>query len=710
MELFVCNCRGEIKIPEELDFGRDVTVHIESSLCSEEDRARVESKLKEGSKLIIAGCSPRIVEKFFSDYQPEIVNIREQAHFIGHGWEKMKELIQGAVEKVRVSKPLSAKEFPVLHKSALVVGGGVSGMEVARLVAQSGFDVYLVELTPFLGGMVSKLDRLYPKGTPNSHTLYPLINAMVRNPRVQILLNGEVGTVNGVPGDYSVKLKVAKASVKNCILCGKCEEVCPVEVDDDGLKRKAIYYQPTHPDSYVIDFKTCTLCEKCKEVCPAVINLNPGDEEIELSVGVIVSATGLYPFDPTRIKEYGYGKYDRVLTALEFERKVASGEINYDSVVIIHCAGSRDEKHLPYCSKICCLIGLKEAKLAKDRFPDAQVYVTYIDIRATVEDFYRNLRDTYGVNFINGKPAEVFERNGKLVVKTEDSALGELLEIEADYVVLSTGFVPDEELLKKLGFHSTLDFPEEYINSSLSIDSNPRGIYIAGSAGYPQNATESLIHAREVASFVNSFLSQDLVVSKLPVATIDKDVCGGVTCSLCVATCPYQALYKDDEEVKVNEGMCMGCGICAAACGVSANQLEGTTDQELMAQLNVIAGKDSIVAFLCKWSAYNAADKAGYERLSYPEAVRIVRVPCTGRIDPQLILRTFTLGAKGVLIGGCYPDGCHYSAGNFKVRRRVSLTKTLMRGMGVDPERVKVEWIGTNESRKLVDILTKMEG
>jgi len=708
MQLFICNCNGEIEVPADLDFGRDVEVHVESALCSDEGTARVVQRLKENSRVIFAGCSPRIVEKFYRDYDPEVVNIREQAHFVGHGWEKMRDLIQGAVQKMRVSKPTSKKEFPILHKSALVIGGGVSGMEVARLIGDSGIDVYLVEAAPFLGGTVSALDRLYPKGTPNSHTLYPLINEVVRNPRIHLLMNGVVEGVEGVPGNYSARLRVARPSVKNCILCGRCEEVCPVVVDDDGLRRKAIYYVPTHPDSYAIDFQTCTKCGKCQDVCPGEIDLNPGYEELQAKVGAIVAATGLYRFDASRIREYGYGKYDRVLTALEFERKVASGELRFQNVVIIHCAGSRDEKYLPYCSKICCLIGLKEAKLAKDKFPDAQVYVAYIDLRSTVEEFYRNLRDTYGVNFIHGKPAEVFERDGKLVVKTEDSSIGELLEIETDYVVLSTGFVPDDDSLRTLGFRPNGTFPEEYIHSSLSIDSNPRGIYMAGAAAYPQNATDSLINAREVASFATSFLAQDAVVSRFPIATINADICGGVTCSLCVRTCPYQALYTVEEEVKVNEAMCMGCGICAAACGVGANQLEGTTDRELSAQLDGMVRKDSIVAFLCKWSAYNAADRAGYERLSYPENVRIVRIPCSGRVDPQLILRAFTLGAKGVLVGGCYPDGCHYSVGNFKARRRVSLTKTLLRDMGLDPGRVKVEWIGISESKKLVEILKEM--
>ncbi len=709
MQLFICSCHGEIELPQAIDFGRDVTVHLHEALCSDEGKKEVAKSVANDRKLVIAGCSPRIVEKFFSDLDPETVNIREQASFVGHGWTKMQALIQGAVEKMRVSTPPSEKEFPLTQRSALVIGAGVAGMEVARLVAESGFDVNLVESKPFIGGTVSALDRLYPRGTPNSHTLYPLINRVASNPRVRIFSPATVETISGQPGAYSVGLKVAKRGVRGCTLCGRCEDVCPVDVEDDGLMRKAIYYVPTHPDSYAIDFENCTLCGKCKEICPAEIDLDPSKEDLELTPGVIVCATGLYPFDPTGVKEYGYGRLDRVLTTLEFERKVASGEIDFKSVVIVHCAGSRDEKYLPYCSKICCLIGLKEAKLAKDAFPDAEVYVSYIDLRSTTEDFYRNLRDTYGVNFIHGKPAEVFPRNGKLVVKTEDSSIGELLEIEADYVVLSTGFVPDEDLLVKLGFRADGTFPEEYVHSSLSVDAHPRGVYFAGSAGSPQNATESVINAREVASFVTSFLSQESVAWNLPVARIDRDICGGASCSLCIRTCPYQALYAADEEVRVNEATCMGCGICSASCGVGASQLEGSSDEELVAQLSGMTTEGNIIALLCKWSAYNAADQAGYDHLHYPENVRIVRVPCTGRIDPQLILHAFALGAKGVLVAGCYPDGCHYSSGNFRARRRIGLTREFMKNMGMDPERLRVEWIGINESKKLTDILSSMD-
>ncbi|HID92896.1 MAG TPA: hydrogenase iron-sulfur subunit, partial [bacterium (Candidatus Stahlbacteria)] len=643
-------------------------------------------------------------------WNPEIVNIREQVAFVDHNGDKMKDLIRGVVEKARVSKGISKKRIEIKNKKTLVIGAGVSGLEVARRIADSGYEVVVVEREPFLGGMVARLDRLYPEGTPNSHTLYPLINELIRHDNVNIFTNAAIEELNGGLGDYKVKVKVGEGGVIDCTLCGKCVNVCPITVDDHGIKRKAIYYVPTHPDAYAIDFEHCNLCGKCVEVCQGKIDLTDKTKEMELQVGSIVVATGLSPFDATKISEYGYGRYDGVLTALEFERKVANREIKPKSVVIINCAGSRDENYLPYCSRVCCLIGMKEAKLVKDTFKDTEVYLTYIDMRSYghLENFYRTLRDTYGINFIKGRPSEIIRRDNKLVVKTEDILLGELLEIEADYVVLSTGFVPDEALFKKIGIPIGEEFPDEYISASLSVDSNPRGIYIAGAAACPRDVGESLIDANQVASSVVNLLSKNYVEIRTPLPEINSDICSAINCKLCVSTCPYGAIFVEDEEVKVTESICMGCGICTATCGAGANQLESYGDREILAQLKGTVNKGNIVAFLCKWSAYNAADKAGYERLKYPESVRIIRMPCTGRVDTQMALEAFRLGASSVLIAGCYPDSCHYRSGNFRARVRHTLSKEILTNFGIDSQRLRVEWIGKDESTKLVNLLNEM--
>jgi heterodisulfide reductase subunit A len=710
IKVFVCDCRDEVKIPEKLDFGDDVKIYRNTYLCSSEGVKEIEKVFDPEDRIIIAGCTPRIAERFFSEYEPEFVNIREQVAWVGHDCNKIKDLITGAVNKAKASTKVTRKKVKINNKSVLVIGTGITGLEVTRQVAENGHKVYLIEKEPFIGGTVAKLDRLYPEATPNSHTLYPLINDVITRDNIEILTEAEIVELKGGLGNYTATIKVREPSVTGCILCKICEDVCPVEVDDQGRRRKAIYYVPTYPDSYAVDFEHCTKCGDCVKVSPAKINLEPKTKEVELEVGTIVAATGLSFFDATQIKEYGYGKYPNVLNTIEFERKVASGEASPKTVVIIGCAGSRDEHYLEYCSKICCLIGLKEAKLIKDRFPDTDVYMTYIDMRSygELENFYTTLRDSHGVNFINGRPAEIFQRGDKLVVKTEDIALGDLLEIEADYVVLSTGFVPNEPLFKLLGVSSKDSFPIEYVSSQLSIDSNPRGIFVAGAAAFPSNVKESLISAREVAASINNLLSQDEVVIKTPVAKIDSEVCGALNCKVCVATCPYGAVKEIEGKIEVDELMCMGCGVCSATCGVGASQLEKYTDEEILAQINGTITEGTVACFLCRWSAYEAADKAGYERLKYPESVRIIRIPCTGRVDPQLVLEAFNSGASGVLVAGCYLDSCHYKSGNFKARRRFLLSRDTLKQFGIDSKRLRIEWIGKDESKKLVEILNEI--
>ncbi len=705
MKVFFCDCGGEIPIPEDMYFGDDVEVRVVSDLTSDQVRGEIEYSIK-NDRVVVAGPSPRVLERFFNDPNVEFVNIREQVAWIGHGPEKIRDLIRGAVEKLRNSGGVGKRTFNIHNKSALVIGGGVAGLEAARQIAAAGFRVYLVEREPFLGGTVAKLDRLYPEGTPNSHTLYPLINEVVRDRNVEVLTNSEVESVGGDIGNYRVRVKV-RGSVVEGSLPKECVEVCPVTVYDDGVERKAIYYIPTYPDCYGIDFKSCTRCGECVKIL-SDISLEEGVRDLD--VGAIVVATGLKEYDASLIREYGYGRYPNVLTKLEFERKFANGLIKPKSVVIVNCAGSRDQNYLPYCSRVCCLVGLKEAKLIKDVSPETDVYISYIDMRSygPFEEFYNKVRENYGVKFIQGRPSEILCDDGVLVVRSEDILLGKNIETRVDCVVLMTGFVPDSELFQMLRIPSDDNFPTEYVNSSRSVDSNPRGIFVAGAAAFPKGVAETLIDARESANGVIAILRRDLVENKTPNAVINSEICGGIDCRICTTACPYGAVYLEDEKVTVDHGLCMGCGICTATCAAGANQLEGYDVRGMLAQISGMLREGDILALLCKWSSYNAADKAGYERLNYPGNVKIVRVPCTGRVDAQMILKAYSSGAKGVLVAGCPPDACHYFTGNLKARKRVVALKGLVSQFGINPESLRIEWIGKDESRRFVDIVNEL--
>ncbi len=706
VKVYICSCYGEIRIPKNLNFGPDVTIVYHDELCSESGREMVKRDID--SKILVAACTPRIAERFFTGSDIEFVNIREQGYFYGWPVEKMVAAIEAGLKKIELTPKIEHKSIPIKNRSVLIIGGGVSGLESARILGLAGIDVNLIEQESFIGGVVSKLDRLYPEGTPNSHTLYPLINEVVNSRRIKIFTSAQLNKISGPPGDYIVSISYHKPT-RDCNLCKKCEEVCPVVVNDWGIKRKAIYYSPTYPDAYQIDWAHCNRCGECIKVCDK-INLN-GPETVELRVGAVLNTSGLKFFDATRIKEYGYGRFEGVMNTIEFERKITSGQLKPKRVVIIACAGSRDHKYLDYCSRICCLIALKEAKLVKDLYPDTEVYLTYIDIRAygPREKFFTTLRDVSGVTFIKGKPSEVRQVDGRLIVSVEDSLADEVLAIETDCVVLSTGFVPDNNLLKILGIKTEPEqFPGAYTESELMVDSNPRGIFISGSASFPVSVSEAIIDARSSASATINFLMKNAHPQVGLVARINSDICAAIHCRMCVGTCPYGAIYEEEEKIKVNEAICMGCGICSATCMAGASQLTSFTDQALLAQIKSLTRPNSVIALLCKWSAYNAADKAGYERKAVNHNISIIRIPCTGRVESQMILEAFACGAKGVLIGGCYPDACHYIRGNFKARNRCRNLQSMLGQLGLPDRALRIDWFGKDESEKLFAVLKEM--
>jgi heterodisulfide reductase subunit A len=700
MRVLLCRCNGLINI-SDLNFGPEVKIEWYDDLCKQEIR------FTPNEKVVIGGCSPSLMEGLFPDVDAEFVNLKDHIVLIGHSPNKAKELIGGAIQKAKGGVELKKKSFLLKDKSLLVIGSGVAGLDLARSVANSGVRVILVEKEPFLGGTVSKLDRLYPEGTPWSHTLLPLISSVIKSKNIEILTNTEVVSVQGTIGDYKIKLRVSPRGVIECNNCGKCTLVCPVDVQDQGRTRKAIYSTNTYPNIYAIDFNACTKCGECVKVCPRKIDLNESERIIEVNSGAIGVATGLKFYDLTKVEEYGYGRFKGVMNTLEFERRTADGSLRPKKIVIICCAGSRDVNHLPYCSKACCFLALKEAKLAIDRYPDVRIFVCAMDMRSygNFEYLYTTLREL-GVLFIKGKPSEVINKDGNLIVKVEDLYTNELIEIDADTVVLSGGFVPDRETFDKLGIKVEDRFPLLFESGNLGNLELPRGIFIAGSASFPAGVMETIIDARKSAySIINLFQKSSLETYQ-PIAFVNEDYCS--VCKTCISACPYNAIVVENEKIKIREDLCMGCGICASACPAAASRLEKFTPKEISEWLYAVTKPGDIIALLCRWSAYNATEAAALSKIKYPENVKILRVPCSGAVEPGHIIQALNSGAKGVLIGGCYPDACHYAKGNFKAKVREQILKDTLEILGLPKNRVRLEWIGKDEAKKFDTVIREM--
>lgn len=700
MRLILCRCNGLIDIPN-LDFGPEVKIEWYDDLCKQE--------LKIGSeeKVVIGGCSPSLMEGLFPDADIEFVNLKDHIFLMNHSKSKAQLLLRAAIEKSKSGPALKKKTYAIKSKSAAVIGSGVAGLDLAKALIKTGIKTYLIEKEPFLGGTVSKLDRLYPEGTPWSHTVLPLISSIVKNNNIEIFTNSEIAEIKGALGDYRIQLKNKPRGVIDCNSCGLCVSVCPISVQDDGRIRKAIYTTNTYPYVYAIDFNACNKCGECVKVCPKKIDINEKEKTVEIDVGAIAVATGLKFYDLKKVEEYGYGRYQNVMNVLEFERKIADGSLVPRKVVFICCAGSRDNSHLPYCSRICCFLALKEAKLVVDRYPDAQVFVCAMDMRSygNFEYFYTTLRER-GVTFIKGKPSEVTNRDGILSVKVEDLYTNELLEIDADSVVLSGGFVPDKEVFDKLGINTGGNFPVFFESGKLGNIEMPRGIFIAGSASFPAGVAETIIDSRKSAFSIISLLQKDIIESNQPIAYVNEDYCS--VCKTCISTCPYDAITTENDKIKIRADLCMGCGICASACPAAASRLEKFTAREIFDWIKTSTKPGDIIALLCKWSAYNATETAAYTKLQYPENIKILRTPCSGAVEPNHIIQALNLGAKGVLVGGCYPDACHYVKGNFRARTREYILKETISLLGISRNRVRLEWIGKDEANKFKNIIKEM--
>jgi heterodisulfide reductase subunit A len=675
--VFVCHCGtnigGVVDVPSVVEYAKTLpnVVYTEENLysCSSDTQERIKEKIKEHNlnRVIVASCTPRTHEYLFQEtmreaglnrYLFEMANIRDQCSWVHRSLpeaatEKSKDLVRIAVTKAQLLSPLERLPLNVIPRG-LVIGGGISGMKAALALASEGFETYLVEKEKELGGFARNLHYTLD--------LRSLISEVQTNKMIHTFLGTNIKDVSG----------------------------------------------------YIGNFKT------------TILDLN--GETKELEHGVVIVATGGEEYHPN---EYLYGEEPRVVTQVELERRLAEGKCDeFENVVMIQCVGSRTEGR-QYCSRVCCGEAVKNALKIKEMKPDANVYVLYRDVRTygMAEDYYRKAREDW-VTFIrydeNRKPIVTKQKleNGEdsLNVLVYDSSLRMQLTLNADLVVLSTAIVAPTDNKKlaqmlKVPLNEDGFFLEAHVKLR-PVDFATEGVFLCGLAHGPKSIDESIAQAYAAVSRASIPMAKKQIQTEATIAHVNEEACIG--CDLCEHVCPYGAVElvrtPDDRWVsKINEIMCKGCGSCAVICPKMAIEMFHFNRDQILSQIRASfllpeegEFEPKILVFTCNWCSYAGADLAGVSRIQYPPNVRLIRLMCSGRVDPLFIFEALRSGADGVLITGCHPGECHYVSGNFWAEARYDALISWIKEIGIEPERLRLTWISASEGVKFAKEVTDM--
>jgi heterodisulfide reductase subunit A len=648
--VYVCHCgqniAGVVDVEKVTEYAKtlpDVVVAKHYTyMCSEPGQRMIQDDIKNErvDRVVIATCSPRMHEETFrrtvaeaglNPYLTEIVNLREHVswahtHEPEKATEKAKILVRMGVARARLLEPLEKRKVSV-EKSVLVVGGGIAGIQTSLDLANAGFRVYLVEKAPSIGGRMAQLDKTFPTLDCSACILTPKMVDVTKHRNITLLTNAEVTDVKGFVGNYEVSIlkKPRYVDVNKCVGCELCTEVCPVKVPDrfngNISENRAIYIWSAHsvPKTAIINPSYCLrlklnkdVCGKCQIACEAnAIDFKQQPETLRVRVGGIVLAVGSEVFDASRVAELGYGRFNNIISSIEFERiSDASGPTGGNilspkdgkppkTIVFIQCVGSRDKRFHEYCCRVGCMVSLKQAILAREKIHGpVTIYVCYIDLRAFgkgYDEFYRRARDM-DIDFIAGVPSEIHSTpDGSLYFDVYDKDTNKLLEIRPDLVVLGTGLVPNSDLgnISAL-FHaprSSDGFLLEAHPKLRPLESATGGVFLAGSCQGPKDIPDTVAQASGAAAKAIDLLSSGEIELEPLKAVVDRDSCSG--CRICETVCPFMAIEMKPEIVKgqerfraeVIEVMCQGCGLCGSACPTGAIKIQQYSDKQVVTQV-----------------------------------------------------------------------------------------------------------------------------
>jgi heterodisulfide reductase subunit A2 len=604
------------------------------------------------SHIVVAACSPRMHEKTFrkaveaaglNPFLCEMANIREHCSWVHENREeatvKAIDIVGMMVERVKKNRVLPTITVPVTKRS-LVIGGGIAGIQAALDIADCGHEVILVEREPSIGGHMAQLSETFPTLDCSQCIMTPKMVDVANHPKIKLYTYSEIELVEGYIGNFQVTIKKKARSVDEdkCTGCGVCMTKCPRKkipnkFDQNIGMRTAIYvpFPQAVPNTPVIDRENCTWfktgkCGVCQKVCgPGAVDFEQQDTLIVEAVGAIVVATGfdLYTIDEkpkgSPIKgygEFGHGKIPDVIDGMTFERLASAsgptgGKILRPSdgkepkqIVFIQCIGSRArEKGISYCSKVCCMYTAKHTMLYHHKVHDGQAYVFFMDARTPgkgYDEFWRRSIEEEEAVYIRGMVSRLYQKGDKIVVMGSDIAVGVQVEIEADMVVLATAVMPQKGadlLAQKLGIsYDKYHFYSEAHAKLRPVECATAGIYLAGACQGPKDIPETVAQASAAAAKVMTLFSKDKLEREPIVAKVREAGCVG--CFACKKVCAYGAV--EEKEIRdrqgnliktvayVNPGVCGGCGTCQATCPSKSVELDGYTDEQIVAMIEAL--------------------------------------------------------------------------------------------------------------------------
>ncbi len=765
--VYLCQCGGNISntvdleaIQKHIEGGDEIAVvRQESHLCSGAGQKAIIDDIGafDLDRVVIASCSPQFHEKTFrgalsraglNPYMLEIANFREHCSWAHKdnpeaATIKATDLLDASIGKVRHNVPLEEKMMK-MGDDVLVIGGGIAGIQTALDLADSGKNVTLVERQPTIGGNMALLTKTFPTEDCASCILSPKMAEVEGHPKINLIVDGEIESIKGHRLHFEAKIKhkpryiSPEINMDECIGCAQCEEACPVSApnhwEQGVVQRKAIYIPAPHaiPYKYIIDKEICLHdsegCTACFDVCPQkamVFDQEP--EYTNVAVDAVVVATGYDIFDSREKPVFGYGEFENVVNGLEMERIVDHiTEKNPPRdvgkrVAFIQCVGSRDEQvGREYCSRVCCMYSTKLASLLKQARPDTDIYIFYTDLRAFgkgFEEYYKRAQKM-GIKFIRGKPAEFKEdpKTKLVTVLVEDTLSRDIIEAEFDLVVLAAGLTPAKST-DKIAEHLKLavsddGFLKEAHPKYRPVDTLVEGVFLAGTVQGPKDIPDTVAQGSAAAGRVIATLAKGEFAVDPMLAFVHDDKC--TACGACYDVCPLNAIAKKtDGKAEIKETLCVGCGACLGACPEEAIDLNGFTNMQLYSAVEAaLAGKKPgekrALVFGDSNCTYRVADAAGVRKMKYANDNRVLMVPSSCRITPNLVAFAFAKGADIVLIGDCPEKGNKFEWAHDFAKKYIEQAKQILADKGVETDRIVFDDFTASNLPKFVETMNAL--